>query len=386
MLTDCEDLYRHLPLIFAGWSIDSSEDDQAPLISVSRLENGRYRVDAAWLDEATEFEDPVDTLCSLIAKVVRAWTMERHDMLCLHGASVRIGGSLVVFPNRFRAGKSVLTAALAARGHDIFGDDVLPIGLVEGCGNAAGIAPRLRFPYPDNLENATREYIETHIGLKGRRYHYLDLRGGRLADFGNRADIGAFVLLERNCGVTPHLLSISQAEVLRCVVWQNFAREVDSASILERLAQIVGTANCYRLVYDRVDDAADLLGATLGKHQARPLQRFDGPSEPGELRTDSDRIPDGHYQRQFGIVEISRDGESFLADGEGASIHHLNSIGSAIWSLLAEPISPEQMIDILQTAFPGVDREQIGNDVYALLDSLRHKQLIVKGGDEERLH
>lgn len=219
VLRDCEDLHRHLTLIFGGWAIDSIDDDQAPLVSVSRLGNGRYRVEAAWLDEGAEFDDPVDTLCSLVAKVVRAWTMEQDDLLFLHGASVRIGGALTVFPNRFRAGKSILTAALAARGHDVFGDDVLPIRLAEGCGIAAGIAPRLRAPYPDKLDSATREYIETHAGLKGSRYHYLDLRQERLAALGSSAEIGAFVLLERDSGATPHLVPIPQAEVLRCVVW-----------------------------------------------------------------------------------------------------------------------------------------------------------------------
>lgn len=384
VLRDCEDLYRQLPLIFGGWVIDSIDDDQTPLVSVSRLGNGRYRVEAVWLDEGAEFDDPVDALCSLVAKVVRAWTMEQDDLLCLHGASVRIGGALAVFPNRYRAGKSILTAALAARGHDVYGDDVLPIRLAEGCGIAAGIAPRLRAPYPDNLDKATREYIETHAGLKGSRYHYLDLRQERLATLGSSAEIGAFVLLERDSGATPHLVPVPQAEVLRCVVWQNFAREVNAHSILERLSQIVSSANCYRLVYDRVDDAADLLSASLVEQQARPLERFTGPSSPSGSRKDADNIPDGHFQRRIGIIEVSRDGESFLADGDGASIHHLNPVGAAVWTLLKEPISPGQIIDILQTAFPETDRDQIETDVYDLLKSLQRKQLIINSDNCER--
>ena len=385
VLRDCEDLRRHLTLIFGGWAIDSIDDDQVPLVSVSGLGNGRYRVEAEWLDEGAEFADPVDTLCSLVAKVVRAWTMEQDDLLCLHGASVRIGGALAVFPNRFRAGKSILTAALAARGHDVYGDDVLPIRLGEGCGIAAGIAPRLRAPYPDNLDRETREYIETHTGLRGSRYHYLDLRQERLATLGSSAEIGAFVLLERDSGATPHLVPVPQAEVLRCVVWQNFAREVNAHSILERLSQIVSSANCYRLVYDRVDDAADLLSVSLVDQQVRPLERFTGPSSPSGIRKDADNIPDGHFQRRIGIVEVSRDGESFLADDDGASIHHLNPVGAAVWTLLKEPISPEQIIDILQTAFPETDSNQIESDIYDLLKSLQRKQLIMKSGDCTRL-
>ena len=373
-------------MIFGGWEIDAFYDDKTPLITVSRLDSGQYRVEAEWLEEGAEFADPVDALCSLVAKVIRAWTLERDDLLCLHGAAVRLGNALAVFPNRFRAGKSILTAALAARGHIVFGDDVLPIRLAEGYGIAAGIAPRLRAPYPDNLEAATREYIESHIGLKGRRYHYLDLRQDRLAGFGSSAAIGAFVLLERDSKATPHLAPLPQAEVLRSAVWQNFAREVNATSILERLAQIVSSAECYRLIYDRIDDAADLLGASLGEQQARPLERFTGLSDSSEFSTGFDFIPGGHYQRRFGIVEISRDGESFLADSDGASIHHLNRIGSAVWSLLEEPISPGQIIDVLQTAFPDEDRERIGSDVYELLNALQLKQLIVNGDDDVRLH
>lgn len=385
VLRDCEDLHRHLTLIFGGWAIDSIDDDQVPLVSVSKLGNGNYRIEAEWLDEGAEFDDPVDTLCSLVAKVVRAWTMEQDDLLFLHGASVRIGGALTVFPNRFRAGKSILTAALAARGHDVYGDDVLPIRLAEGCGIAAGIAPRLRAPYPDKLDRATREYIETHAGLKGSRYHYLDLRQERLAALGSSAEIGAFVLLERDSGATPHLVPVPQAEVLRCVVWQNFAREVNAPSILERLSQIVSSANCYCLVYDRVDDAADLLSVSLVDQRVRPLERFTGPSSPSGIRKDADNIPDGHFKRRIGIVEVSRDGESFLADGDGASIHHLNPVGASVWTLLKEAISPGQIIDILQIAFPETDRDQIETDVYDLLKSLQRKQLIINSDNCERL-
>src|SRR6266700_2611993 len=70
----------------------------------------------------------------------------RH--LCLHGAAVRIGGGLVCFPSVQKTGKSTLCVALAARGHTVYGDDVLAIEPEESRGVALascrGCASRCR--------------------------------------------------------------------------------------------------------------------------------------------------------------------------------------------------------------------------------------------------
>jgi hypothetical protein len=211
-LIGCSELLDRLPLIFPGWNIDTqTSPTQTPIIKIELEKEGNYRLEAEWLKEAKSYRDEVDTLCALVARVVKARTLEDMNLLCLHGAAVEIDGSLIIFPNKYRAGKSVLATCLAAAGYRVYSDDVLPISLETGEGIAPSIAPRLRAPYPDNLDPQTRLFIESRAALKGERYHYLDLTPDLLAARDSRAPIGAFVFLEREQGLPTELRPISES-------------------------------------------------------------------------------------------------------------------------------------------------------------------------------
>ena len=54
-------------------------------------------------------------------------------------------------------------------------------------------------------------------------------------------------------------MAIGKAEVLRQVIWQNFARNGDARDILERLDAIVDQTACFKLRYARAEDAAAAL-------------------------------------------------------------------------------------------------------------------------------
>jgi len=69
----------------------------------------------------------------------------------------------------------------------------------------------------------------------------------------------------------------------------------------------------------------------------------------------------------------------FLADGQGATIHHLNPIGNAIWSLLAEPMAADGMMNLLMAAFPDHERSSIESDLGSLIDELMSKNLLLSG-------
>ena len=379
-LSNCRSLIEHFPLIFAGWKyIELPTTDQSPIITITLDRNGDYRLKAEWLEKTSKYDDEVDTVCALVARLVKARVLEDMNLLCLHGAAVEMGGELIIFPNRYRAGKSVLSVCLAAAGFKLYSDDVLPISLATGEGIAPGIAPRLRAPYPDNLSDAARKFIESRAVLQGKRYHYLDLRRDMLAPRDRRAPIGAFVFLERSEGAAAELQPASEAEVLRQVVWQNFAREVDAPRILSRLGQVVNNSRGFRLRYDSADDAVALLKRTFG-HQKPPApsvsQRDIEMHSPQTAKND---VPPGCLQRKHGISEITTDGDAFLADANGAAIHHLNAVGSAIWNLLAEPITIEQIIELLLVAFPEAEAGQVERDVRKLIRTLNSKKLLVEG-------
>ncbi|MFN4143552.1 hypothetical protein [Aestuariivirga sp.] len=186
---------------------------------------------------------------------------ENPELLCLHGAAVRIGGSLVCFPARGRTGKSTLVACLAARGLDIFADDVL--GLDGATGIGLGFLPRLRAPLAPTFSDATLGFIASHQGPADASWIYLD-PGPRMAPFGSHAPITAFVLLERREDATPTLSPARTADVLRHLIAENIIRQLPMNVIFDRLHALALSAERHVLRYSDPQDAAQLLAERFG--------------------------------------------------------------------------------------------------------------------------
>lgn len=383
-LIDCRDLVDHFPVILPGWHIIEVPESVQPPILTLRLEGASYILEGVWLDEPKYRKDRLAAICALVAELVRAYVNDDSKLLCLHGAAAVFAGKLVIFPNKYRAGKSILSACLAAANIKLFGDDVLPISLPDRCGIAPGLAPRLRLPLPDNLNTQSRRFIEANTALKSEQYLYLDLKDGSLAARHSQAPIGAFVLLEREEGIAAVLENISESDVLRQVVWQNFARESEAPQILECLSQIVANTKRYCLRYDRAEDAVALLKETFKDwSEKKGSEKSPKPCLSEQNATEPVEVPPGCFLRKPDVGVITVDGESFLADADGAAIHQLNSVGSAIWTLLAEPTTIDEIIELLLVAFPEVSRDQFEADVGVLVNSLKSKNLLVAGPNSE---
>jgi hypothetical protein len=73
--------------------------------------------------------------------------------------------------------------------------------------------------------------------------------------------------------------------------------------------------------------------------------------------------------------------EHFLANPQGKAIHHLNPIGAAVWQLMVEPSTLDELVEPLHAAFPQIPRTQIEHDVRRLLDVLIAKRLVIAGHD-----
>ena len=379
-LRGCDELLPHLPLVFPGWEITTAPENAIdPVVTLYRVSDG-YRLEGYWFDATLCRRDEVDALCALAAEVMRAYGRQDDRLLCLHGAAAEFGGRLVVFPSQYRAGKSILCAVLAACGTRLYCDDILPVGLADGQGIAPGLATRLRLPLPHNLAPASRHFIESQIGLRGRNYAYLELDHEAMAKRGEQASPGAFVLLERQQGAVAALEPIGEAEVLAQVIWQNFAREAEAPVILEVLNRLVGDAQSFRLRYDRAEDAAALLQREFATWPEAAAGESAHSPRPVGVAANDEEIPTGCYRQAPGIAVIEVDGDSFLADRNGAAIHRLNAIGSAIWGLLREPIAADEIIDLLLQAFPGLDAGQVTKDVGDLLAQLQRKNLLQSRG------
>jgi hypothetical protein len=81
------------------------------------------------------------------------------------------------------------------------------------------------------------------------------------------------------------------------------------------------------------------------------------------------------YVRNLQIVERRIDDTVFLVNPETETVFYLNPLGTAIWQLLAQPISAAKAATIVQEAFPDVSPKQITDDVSGLLNKLRKKNL-----------
>ena len=381
-LLNCEELYKFLPLALPGWPFVAAPDSsQSPVISLTRAADS-YVLEGGLIPEPLTRNDMVDAICSLVAELIRAYVHQDDRLLCLHGAAAEFAGRLVVFPSQYRAGKSILSACLAASGVRLFSDDVLPISHSESRGIAAGLALRLRRPLPDNLTAESLRFIETHNYLQGENYMYLNLDDLAMASRGTALPVGAFVLLERGAGSTPMLEDVPEAEILRQVVWQNFAREAEAPKILDTLSRLVAESQCFRLRYDRAEDAARLLQQEFSAWSEVSREVDSSKVLPFKSKSADCYLAPGHYRqkREIGIVEV--DNQSFLADRQGAAIHHLNSTGSSVWTLLAEPMTLDELVRILITAFPELDPEQVRRDIDALVSELMRENLLEFGGEQ----
>lgn len=378
-LINCRHLPDCFPLIFPGWQItEVSAEHCSPVLSL-RLEDNNYVLESYWLKKPVYRTNEDAAICLLVAELMRAFVHEDRQLLCLHGAAAEFAGKLVVFPSNYRAGKSILSACLAASGVQLFGDDVLPISLLDAEGIAPGFAPRLRLPLPDNLSPETLDFVNKHNRLKGKQYLYLDLENGALAPRGCQLPIGAFVLLEREEGAKPVLEIVSEAAVLHQVIWQNFAREAEAPKILGVLSELVASSQRFRLRYDRAEDAVRLLCEKFGDWSSQS-----GNGNQDKIRLDGQtgvvhHLAPGCYLRKPDISIVQVENQVFLADGQGAAIHHLNPIGTAVWSLLAKPMTVDEMTNLLMTAFPDHERSRIESDLGSLIDELLSNNLLLAG-------
>jgi len=374
-LTGCEDLTDYFPMLFPERDYREGGPDDVPIISI-QLDDGEYHLSTSWLDKTASYTDKVDVLCDLIAKLAVARSFTDLETLYLHAAAVVINGRAVVFPSQYRAGKSFLTACLVTEGHRYVGDDVFPLALDSCKGHSAGFAPRLRIPLPDTTDEKSKCFIESHTALAGKRYAYLDLGQELSVARNDSLDIGAFVLLERQEGIVAQLEELPVATVFRQLIKQNFAREIDGARILSTLTQAVSNAQCIKLRYDRADEAVRLLTKHFASWPSQTDFLQPEPDVAESVAHAPEIISDGCFIRNKLVQKIRIEAENFLASPNGKAIYHLNQIGSGIWELLAEPTSKEDIISILEAAFPGTEKSNIEKDVTKILKRFQLKGLI----------
>jgi hypothetical protein len=359
------------------WPFASTDKDDEPA-AVIRKVGGRFEI---LMPEGDTIEgSAVSAACSTVVDVLRAFVDENPALLCLHAASVELAGRLVVFPSRFRAGKSTLVAFLASAGHRVFGDDVLSLTEDDQSGVAAGLAPRLRIPLPANAPIELREFVSKHASAADERYLYLRLPNNLFARRAATAPLGAVVLLDRRADGPTQLFRASRAAALQTLIVQNFARSESAEDLLARLHRLMDRLPRFTLRYNDIGDARALLENAFA---AWPPATGDlEEADPSTVASSSDEdfedagppaifVPADVKLKQSRSVRLREvDGAVFLTDAEGFGIHHLNPLGASLWQLMAEPLRQTEAVEILVGAFPDAERARIVKDVGTLFSAL----------------
>lgn len=258
-------LYRHLFEILRDWEIKKIEphDEHLPVISIRKTNKGFQRR-SKWLSEPKIFRNPIDTVCDFIVDLIHAYIADNEGLLCLHCAAVKFNQGLVVFPNTYRAGKSILSLKLVSCGGQLFTDDVLPITSQGNFGMALGILPRLRLPLPEASGEAFSSFAFEHAGPKSDRYLYVKLSKREQAELGTTAPIRGITILQRDTAAKPALMKVKKSAVVKDVILRNFARQNPALEIVDRLYSIAEKADCYTLRYASLDQAVELLDDAFG--------------------------------------------------------------------------------------------------------------------------
>lgn len=265
LLRGCADLVPTLRVVLRGWQIDrlapSSVAD--PDIVIERTPEG-YRRTSRWLSRASTYSDPLDAVCDFLVDLIKAFIAEDPGLLCLHCAAAQFGDGLVLFPSSYKAGKSLLSASLAASGVRLFTDDVLPVVGKSGRGMAPGILPRLRLPVPEDAATGLAAFVARWAGPRSERFLYLDVGAETLAPLGETAPIRGVVLLDRDADNPPEMVPAGMDDVLQSTVLRNFADNFSGIETLDRLHRIIGGATCYRMSYSAAGQAVAMLGEAFG--------------------------------------------------------------------------------------------------------------------------
>jgi hypothetical protein len=260
-----EPLYPILAAVLRDWRMEriKSENVPDPAITLAITPEG-YERRSLWLSKPSVFPDPVDAVCDFTVDLIHAYVAQQDKCLCLHGAAVEVGSGLMVFPNTYRAGKSILSLKLVSLGARLFSDDVLPINHQSNAGTALGILPRLRRPLPETAGQTLRAYIHHRIGPQNQRYRYVRLDENELATYGTRSPVSAITILQRNSERRPSLEPAKKSDVVRDMILRNFARQNPGIEIVDRLHTLVEQAECFTLTYDTLDQAAELIDDHFG--------------------------------------------------------------------------------------------------------------------------
>jgi hypothetical protein len=232
-------------------------------VEVSAMADGAVaiRTRAPYAAEAV-FGDTAEAANGLAGILAGAFVCGDPDSVCLHAGAARIGDRLVLVMGDSHAGKSSVSLHLSLRGAALFGDDRIAVRTAMGAPPAAtclGILPKARLPLPDDAGADYARFVAAHTahGTGDAAYLGADIPGA--ARFGDRAPIGAIVLLQRRPGARPTLDPVPAAEMVRTLIADAYAPHLPAERLVEICSRIATGVEPCRLSFHNSGDAAQVL-------------------------------------------------------------------------------------------------------------------------------
>jgi len=267
-------------------------------------------------------------------------------------------------------------------GHTAFADSILPISAATREGVGLGVAPRLKLPLPKEFAGPLRTRVEQCIDRCVPGLGYLRPHQAAMAAFGDRAPIGAFVLLDRADGSATALRPAAASTLLKRLLLGSFDALPSARTTLSLLHEMVAETPCYRLTWSDPQEAVSALRARLAIR--RPAESSSDSCAGARVtvlrrRASGPRAPAGRrFRRVEGLDERAVDSDVFLVGPNGEAVYHLNGLGTGLWRLLDGSYGLDDAVSVLGEAFPTVDRTLIEDDVTRLIADLTDRGLLVE--------
>ena len=265
-LVNAPELGDSLRSILCGWDVQANEElsDSADMTFTKARRGYDLTIRLDDLKTTKRSETPrtiCDAACGFHYEAYRWYRSAFRDHLCIHAAAVKIGDGIVLFPNTFAAGKSILSVALASHGYRLYADDVVALDMNNHEAVSLGILPRLRLPLPSKaISPLMSRFLQTRRCLESQTDLYIGLEHELQANLGERGKIAAIVVLERLTRYTPaRLAPIGAAEAMRAIITQNFNTAHDVTKIFSVLKETTFNSKTYKLIYSEMDDAVKSL-------------------------------------------------------------------------------------------------------------------------------
>ena len=383
VLQDAPEVIEGLRQVLRGWPVTQGSmgriDSQRAVSRV--LRQGRtFKISSPWLDEPLSGLPAASAVCGVVADLAQSFYRAQPEALALHCGAFLINGRLVAMTGHARAGKSTFMARLTAEPDlSILCDDVLPL-LADNQAMGLGIAPRLRFPLPASASEAFHSHVARHCMVRDDRYGYVSAPS--VAPFGTRAPLSVLVVLEREAGAEAKLHHLPPAESVHHLLAQNMAPVAPDAldATMERLLHLAEGLICVKLVYSDLEPAVTLVRAAFGAgllpspsvELLPPLTNPPFAADATVVRIEATTV----VRRMNGIGMRRLRDEVFLWHATSGAVCHLNPVAGAIWRLLEEPTTANEIASLLAEGFDLPDSNGVTADVCQFLSELATSDMV----------